>query len=466
MFMNRLLCGLKQDLERRIRSRRRPGQGSWLNVGANRGHSRGLSVESLEDRALLAAYVVDTPLDDPSVGADVTDGFVSLREAIQAANTNLPFGDAPAGDGGGMVDQIAFAQSLAGRTVVLGGVELTVSDHLSISGLGADQLTVSGNQASGVFSIAAGVTVDVSDLTIADGNVFYGGGAYGGGGIYNEGTLTVQNSTFTNNSVTNYGYGGAICNYSTDSEFVPSTTVVNSLFTGNAADRGWGGAIANVNKENQENSGTLTIIGSTFAENSASSSGGAIYHWSANYPDYLPPGTVSILGSTFDGNEAPIGGGVYLYNGLAKIGSSTFANNTADWWGGAICTFTRWTRVEIDNSTFSQNWAGEGGAIDNNYAALRICNSTLSGNSTDSVPPAYLTTFLFKTSCASRDVSTRAAWPTAKPPRRSGGGKARRCVRCMTRAIIRRCVLVRNGCVRVPVGKRSKKHGPQPKSES
>jgi len=304
MFMNRLLCGLKNSLGRRIRSRRRPGHGCRLSARANRGHSRGLSVEALEGRLLLTAYVVDTPLDDPSVGADVTDGFVSLREAIQAANTNLPFGDAPAGDGGG---------------------------------------------------------------------------------IYNEGTLTVQNSTFTNNSVTNYGYGGAICNYSTDSEFVPSTTVVNSLFTGNTAERGWGGAIANANKENQENSGTLTIIGSTFSENSASSSGGAIYHWSANYPSYLPPGSVSILSSTFDGNEAPIGGGVYLYNGLAKIGSSTFANNTADWWGGAICTFTRWTRVEIDNSTFSQNWAGEGGAIDNNYAALKISNSTLSGNSTDSV---------------------------------------------------------------------------------
>ncbi len=108
----------------------------------------------------------------------------------------------PAGDGAGAMDQITFAQSLAGQSIVLGGVELTVSDRLAITGPGADSLTISGNQASGVFSIAAGVTAEISGGTIADGNAVYGGG------IYNEGTLTVQNSKFTNNSVTSYGYGG------------------------------------------------------------------------------------------------------------------------------------------------------------------------------------------------------------------------------------------------------------------
>ena len=75
-----------------------------------------------------------------------------------------------------------------------------------------------------------------------------------------------------------------------------------------------------------------------------------------------------------------------MWNGLSKIASSTFSNNTADWWGGAMCTWTRWSAVEIKDSTLSGNWAGkEGGAIDNNFAALKITNSTISGNSTDGV---------------------------------------------------------------------------------
>ena len=48
------------------------------------------------------------------------DDLISLREAITAANTNLPFGDAPAGDGGGIVDEITFAPSLIGQSIMLG----------------------------------------------------------------------------------------------------------------------------------------------------------------------------------------------------------------------------------------------------------------------------------------------------------------------------------------------------------
>ena len=66
-------------------------------------------------------------------------------------------------------------ESLIGQTIVLGGVELTITDDLSITGLGAADLTISGNNASGVFSIDAGVTVEISDVTIADGSAHDGG---------------------------------------------------------------------------------------------------------------------------------------------------------------------------------------------------------------------------------------------------------------------------------------------------
>ena len=193
----------------------------------------------LEDRMLLTSYVVNTPLDDPWASPGDVDGRVSLREAITAANTNAPFGDAPAGQGDGLLDSITFRPSLKGKTIVLGGAELSVGDHLSITGLGSDKLTISGNQASRVFSIAAGVTVEISGVTIAD------GAAEDGGGIYNEGTLTVANSELTGNEAVspeeaNDPAGGGIYNKGT-------LTVQNCTVTNNSArradDRG-GSAVA------------------------------------------------------------------------------------------------------------------------------------------------------------------------------------------------------------------------------
>jgi hypothetical protein len=311
-------------------------------------------MEMLEDRLVLSTFLVESTADT---------GPGSLRQAVLDANASPG------------ADTITFDLSLTGQTIVLGGVELAVSDDLSITGLGADKLTISGNNASRVFSIGAGVTAKIEHVTIASGK------AEEGGGIYNEGTLTIKNSTLTNNSTTEDGYyGGAICSYSTDSEFVTSLTITDCTFTGNTAHLG--GGIANVNNWNEENGGMVTITGSTFSENSASN-GGAIYHWS--WPG-LPTGTVIVTESIFTGNEARIGGALYSWNGLTRIASSTFSNNTADRWGGAICTWTRWSVVEIKDSTLSGNWAGrEGGAIDNNFAALKITNSTISGNSTNRI---------------------------------------------------------------------------------
>ena len=50
----------------------------------------------------------------------LTDGLVTLREAIGAANANAAVGDAPAGSAAG-ADMITFAPALAGGTIVLNG---------------------------------------------------------------------------------------------------------------------------------------------------------------------------------------------------------------------------------------------------------------------------------------------------------------------------------------------------------
>jgi len=61
---------------------------------------------------MLAVITVTSLIDNLFV-----DGEVTLREAIVAANTNLPAGDAPAGDVG--IDTIEFAAALSGQTITL-----------------------------------------------------------------------------------------------------------------------------------------------------------------------------------------------------------------------------------------------------------------------------------------------------------------------------------------------------------
>ena len=129
-------------------------------------------------------------------------GAGSLRQAVES----LPSGGV-----------ITFDPSLAGKTIYLTSGELLLAQNMTITGPGANQLTVSGNHNSRVLDIAPGVTNVISGLTIADGlagdTIVY---PDLGGGIYNGGDLTLINCTIRGNSATNTssGWGGGI--YSTN----------------------------------------------------------------------------------------------------------------------------------------------------------------------------------------------------------------------------------------------------------
>jgi hypothetical protein len=133
-----------------------------------RAHNR-LCVESLEERSLLSTLVV---LNNADTGAG------SLRAMLAAAE-----------DG----DRITFASSLRGKTITLTSGQLTVTKSIDILGLGRDELTISGDNASGVFAVASGSTVSIDQLKIANGL------ADQGAGIDNFGTLTVSQCTLTDN---------------------------------------------------------------------------------------------------------------------------------------------------------------------------------------------------------------------------------------------------------------------------
>lgn len=114
-------------------------------------------------------------------------------------------------------------------------LDVTDSAGLTIDG-GSAKTTVSGGGSVRVFSVASGAKLDLRNLTVAGGNAL--GNDSFGGGIFNQGgTVTVNNSTFSDNRVENVG--GAIGTIDTS-----QVTVTNSTFSGNFAEL-LGGAIYN-----------------------------------------------------------------------------------------------------------------------------------------------------------------------------------------------------------------------------
>ena len=113
----------------------------------------------------MTNFIVDS-LEDTVVA----DGKVTLREAIEAANTNTPVGDAPAGKPG--ADTINFTLGRGPNTINLDpdNGTLNITDDLQIDGPGADDLIVSGQLAPrkadiDIFSIES-AKVKIQGLTI------------------------------------------------------------------------------------------------------------------------------------------------------------------------------------------------------------------------------------------------------------------------------------------------------------
>ena len=246
---------------------------------------------------------------------------------------------------------ITFDISQMISPITLSTGELLIAKNLTITGPGANLLTVDANQTSRVFNISTGKTAVISGLTIANGKV---SASASGGGIYIDagGTLTLTDSTLSGNSSSggSTSGGGGIANLGT-------LTITNSTLSGNSAS---GGSFGNSGGGIQ-NSGTLTITNSTLSSNSASGgpggSGGAISN----------TGTASVTSSTLSGNSASSGaggsgGGIVNNNGTLTITNSTLSGNFASSSGG---------------TSFGGGITSGGGPS----ATLTITSSTLSGNS-------------------------------------------------------------------------------------
>jgi fibronectin-binding autotransporter adhesin len=245
-------------------------------------------------------------------------GGGSLREAINTANA-VGVGPAPATITFNISGAIALTSTLP-----------AIDNDFTIDGSG-HAITVSGNNAVRVMVVHVGQSLQLRSISITDGAGSNSCGQTCGGGIYNAGTLTVANGTFANNNAWPYGVGGGIYNAGTlnvtNSTFMSNvayycggiynagTVIVStSTFMGNNSTgaNGIGGGICN------DPGRTLTVSNSTFANNSATWSGGGIYN----------AGTLTVTNSTFSGNRDSRNYGGSLYNaGMLNVTSSIIAHS-------------------------------------------------------------------------------------------------------------------------------------------
>ena len=249
------------------------------------------------------------------------DGAGSLRQAIADAS-------------GG--ESITFDASLSGQTIPLTSGTLLILKDMTIDGSAlASQITIDGTDNWRVFAVGGGVTAALKNLIVTGGWLNTDGGA----GLVNNGTLTITNSIFSYHTADNQ-FGGAILNNSTG-----NLTIIGSTFSNNSAFGG--GAIANYNQ--------LTVRNSTFINNGGGStdSGGAIYTDGAS-------GTLTqtITNNTFSGNSANVGGAIWSSR-TQTITNSTFSGNAAHLTsnsGGAV-----WQDAETLNlaNTIMANSSGE-----------------------------------------------------------------------------------------------------------
>ena len=254
-----------------------------------------------------------------------------------------------------IVNQSTFTNNIArGANVNIGGFGGAIYN----TGLNmvVDQSTFIGNNAS--------IKID---------ETYYNSNAGAGGAIYNSGlNMIVNASSFTNNNANDLGNtgGGGIYNIA-DYMFVE-----NSTFTNNIAYHGGGGAIYNEGDY-------VTLLDSTLSYGFSYNYAGALYNdgfkmtidnctFDNNFVETGDGGGIwssghnlTIINSTFTDNYAEDWGGA-IHNWLGEnltIIDSTFINNTVDYDGGAI--WNMGNNTIIDNCTFTDNKARQGGAIFN-----------------------------------------------------------------------------------------------------
>jgi hypothetical protein len=247
-----------------------------------------------------------------------------------------------------------FDTSISGVTIS-GGTETTaVGGGGIISGSINNTLTltncvISGNSATGAGTSGGGGvshlggTLTITGCTFSNNSTTTSGGgvSYSAGDPFGRtpsaGTVTISGSTFSSNTANSIASGGGALDFFDFNGGVSTYVISSSSFSGNTAPTASGGAII------VESGGPLTVTTSSFANNHAGNSGGAI----------LGSGTVaSVQFSRLVGNSVPT-----PTNGLTLFRSTGVFAADDNWWGtnaGPSANDFRSTSGSVFPTTFLQ----------------------------------------------------------------------------------------------------------------
>ena len=276
----------------------------------------------------------------------------SLRAAVQEAN-RLPGTQTIRVPAGSYVLSRTPADE-AGPDPAAGG-DLDLLDEVIILGVDRATVIVDGNRLSRIFEVAPGVTADIQQMTIRNGN------DSGGGGIQvTSGSLTLRRVIVQNNESSFKGGGIAVGGL--DSKL----HIRNSIIRSNRAPffSGDGGGI--------DASGRITIEDSRIIGNEAAFAGGGL----------RATGTVRVVRSTIANNRAS--GGTFFSNGggISAVGldlaDSTVSGNFAEAQGGGV-----FATGSIFNSTISRNRSATNGGGVSTSGTLSLLHATIAFNRAD-----------------------------------------------------------------------------------
>jgi hypothetical protein len=359
------------------RGQPRPGPGN--DIGAFQTQAHPFEISTLTDPGRLSAQL-------------------SLREAVNLASV-LPGSNS-----------VTFAPGLVSGTVTLNAGPLLLNHNLIIAGLRAGPVTVSGNNASRVFDVAAGASITLASLIVTNGRVSSDTQAQGGG-IRNAGNLTLNGCTITNNQVTAgltgtgsevvLAQGGGI--YSTG-----GLTLTGCIVSGNSANLSAGNLYAGNDNGGgiYNNGGTVGLNSCTVSGNSvnATFTGGAGVVFGYGGGLTSDNGTLSLTGCTVSGNSARggnsagFGGGIHSFQSIVSLSNCTIAGNTATstgdaGFGGGVSgldtSMTLTSCTITGNSASSASSTGSGGGLyyNSSVGSAQVLNSIVAGNSSGSDGP-------------------------------------------------------------------------------
>ena len=284
-----------------------------------------------------------------------------------------------------------------------------VVDHLV--NLKCDGFTINANNLGRIFNVTSTADkLNIYNANLINGNADIGGAIYNtgsvyayntnfinntaatmGGAVFNNGTLTIQKCIVDNNDITkrtssdseDYG-GAAIYNWYDSTLFIKNSTISNNLKNYKNGDYVVG-AVTSLGK-------TIISQNSYFVNNSGRW-GGAITTSGSSLPG-KKVNELSISDSTFSKNGGLYGAGIFIQGSEFSITSCVFDSNTASGKGNMTPNDNNGAAIEVTNtdkaitgtiykSTFTNNKAQYGGAIDICAGTIKITNSKFINNSAD-----------------------------------------------------------------------------------